>query len=559
MKPSTHPLRIETKLFLAGDGPAMEEAIQKMLTTKFEYEIDGLIFTPRSSGVAPPADRSGRKWMTVYKWKPASQNSIDFLLKIIPGEIVDTVSKEIVKQGELFVGRGSRDMFIYPRETMNGEYIRRQLPEELDKLADTNTYIPSFFQPDSPRDPDAYKILLPLNGKGIPVDIRGNKIEDNTIIECAYNMDTNQWIIMRTRYDKTYLYRVKRELQYGNDFNTANSVWTSMHVPITERMISNFVSSPTDTAFEDDAYYRDDLKRDSRVFKDVYVFTTKSRILSHKTNIHKNDTLLELACGRGGDMHKIKGSHPSKVVGLDFSLLNITAPSNGAAVRYLKDKTANPHGFIPPVLYVVGDMTSFPLFDQDDKYMPILLGHEKGTTEYLAQFEGLNVFDQVSCQFAMHYACESELIFRNFAKNIQAHCSDTFFGTCSDGKAIYSLLLGKKTQYFGKTRQIAGEYTKEYQDREKWSEEFGMPVKVFLESFDKPAVEYLVPFDKVVEIMKEHDFDLVESKMFSELYSDQTQLTLTKEQQLFSFSKSHFRIQAYEEDGREEGTSDSRT
>jgi ribA/ribD-fused uncharacterized protein len=300
-------------------------------------------------------------------------------------------------------------------------------------------------------------------------------------------------------------------------------------------MISNFVSSPSDTAFEDDAYYRDDLKRDSRVFTDVYSFHNRIKDDMYKTYIHKNDTVLELACGRGGDMHKIKKAHPSKVVGLDYSLINITAPSNGAAVRYLKDKAAHPHDFIPPILYVVGDMTEYPLFEQDDKYMPILLGNEKGSTEYLSKFEGLNVFDQVSCQFAMHYACESELIFRNFAKNIQAHCSNTFFGTCSDGKAIYSLLLGKKTQYFGKTRQIAGEYTKEYQDKEKWSEEFGMPVKVILESFDKPAIEYLVPFDKVVEIMKEHDFELVDSKMFSEIYSDQTKLSLTKEQQLFSF------------------------
>jgi len=535
MKPSMRPLRIETKLFLAGDGPAMEEAIQKMLATKFEYEIDGLIFTPRSSGVAPAADRKGRKWMTVYKWKPASQNSIDFLLKFVPGEIVDTTTKEIVKQGELFVGRGSGDVFIYPRETMTGEYVRRQLPEELDKLADMNTYIPSFFQPDNPREPDAYKILLPLNGKGVPVDIKGDKIEDNTIIECAYNTDTNQWSILRTRYDKTFLYRVKRELNYGNDFATANSVWTSMHVPITERMISNFISDPLNSSFEDDSYYRDDLKRDSRVFKDVYTFHRAIKQDMYKNYIQKNDKVLELACGRGGDMHLLKKSHPSKVVGLDFSLLNITSPSQGAAVRYLKDKAMNPHDFSPPILYVVGDMTQHPLFEQDDKYMSILLGNEKGSTEYLAQFEGLNVFDRVSCQFALHYACESETTFRNLAKNIQDHCSDTFFGTCSDGKAIYSLLLGKKTQYFGKTRQIAGEYTKEYTDREKWTEEFGLPVKVFLESFDRPAVEYLVPFDKVVEIMKEHDFELVESKLFSEIYSAQTQLTLTKEQQLFSF------------------------
>ena len=60
--PSMTPLRVETKLFLAGDGASMEDAIKTMLETQFEYQTDGLIFTPRISGVAPPDDRKGRTW-----------------------------------------------------------------------------------------------------------------------------------------------------------------------------------------------------------------------------------------------------------------------------------------------------------------------------------------------------------------------------------------------------------------------------------------------------------------------------------------------------------------
>ena len=82
MAPTQKPLRIETKLFLAGDGPSMEEAIQTMLSTEFEYETDGLIFTPKSSPVAPAEDRKGKTWLRVYKWKPPHMNTIDFLLKI---------------------------------------------------------------------------------------------------------------------------------------------------------------------------------------------------------------------------------------------------------------------------------------------------------------------------------------------------------------------------------------------------------------------------------------------------------------------------------------------
>jgi ribA/ribD-fused uncharacterized protein len=167
--------------------------------------------------------------------------------------------------------------------------------------------------------------------------------------------------------------------------------------------------------------------------------------------------------------------------------------------------------------------------------MPILLGAQSGSTDYLKQFEGLKAFEDVACQFAMHYACESEEKFRNFAKNVRDSCKEYFFGTCSDGKAIYSLLIGKETHLFGKDGRIAGEYTKQYKDKDTWSEDFGMPVKVMLESFVKPEIEYLVPFGKVTEIMEEMGFELAESKLFDEVYDGQTKSTFDDMEREFSF------------------------
>jgi hypothetical protein len=167
--------------------------------------------------------------------------------------------------------------------------------------------------------------------------------------------------------------------------------------------------------------------------------------------------------------------------------------------------------------------------------MPILLGSQTGHTDYLKHFEGLNSFEDVSCQFAMHYACESEETFRSFAKNVRDSCKEFFFGTCSDGQAIYSLLIGKNTHLFTVEGRVAGEYTKEYRDKDNWTEEFGMPVKVYLESFVKPEIEYLVPFGKVTEIMEEMGFELQESKLFSEIYENQTRITLGEMQRDFSF------------------------
>jgi hypothetical protein len=244
--------------------------------------------------------------------------------------------------------------------------------------------------------------------------------------------------------------------------------------------------------------------------------------------------------GRAGDLPRWKRAQPSKVVGIDISLANIDAKVQGAAIRYLESQKKNPHAYIPPSLFLEGDMGHFPLFEQQDKYMPILLGTETPPTEDLEQFRGLQEFDVASCQFAIHYTCETEENFREFVKNVHKHCKDTFFGTCLDGQSVYSLLMGKKTHLFGSEKQLAGEFTKLYEDRESWSEEFGLGVRVFLESFDKPAVEYLVPFGKVVEIFGEYGFSLQESVMFSELYETQKNISLTHEQQTYAFMNRTF-------------------
>jgi len=76
----------------------MEKAITQMLDTKFEYKTDGLIFTPRQSGVAPQADLNGATWTRVYKWKPAEQNSIDFLVRLKPTKVPNTLTGVVCLQ-----------------------------------------------------------------------------------------------------------------------------------------------------------------------------------------------------------------------------------------------------------------------------------------------------------------------------------------------------------------------------------------------------------------------------------------------------------------------------
>lgn len=532
------PFRIETKLFLAGDGPAMETAINRILDTKFEYPTDGLIFTPRNSPVAPITERKGDTWTSLYKWKPPHQNSIDFLVRFKPSESYDPVLKRQVFKGTLYVSRSPGTDILYPCETLTGEYTAPVLPVDLQRYTDR---VPSPFQPAAPRSPDASEILLPLDASRVPVDAEGTKIEDNTIIECARDTETGRWTVLRTRYDKTYQYRVLNQPQFGNDIATADSIWANVHNPVTDAMIRSIVTSPADDTYEDDLYYRDALESRDRVMSDIMGFHNKIKEELYKTYVKSGNTLLELAVGRGNDMHKWKKTKVSKVVGIDLSDSNINAPRQGACVRYLKLKADTPKETLPPALFVVADMTQ-PLRDQSSPYIKILTNQEPAPTPYLEKFLGLSEFDVISCQFAIHYACESEETFRRFVGNLTAHGKGIFFGTCMDGQAVYSLLVGTSGRVFrsggsnaAPGSQVWGEIRKEYADGSGWTEEFGKTITVKLESFEKPVTEYLVPFEKVSEILAENGYELIRTTMFADHYANQQTFTFEQEHRDFSF------------------------
>jgi ribA/ribD-fused uncharacterized protein len=208
----------------------------------------------------------------------------------------------------------------------------------------------------------------------------------------------------------------------------------------------------------------------------------------------------------------------------------------------------------------VGDMTQ-PLREQDNRYLKILLKEEPASTPYLEKFAGLSEFDVISCQFAMHYACESEETFRRFVGNLTAHGKGIFFGTCMDGQQVYSLLLGRNSRIFrsggssaAANNQVWGEIRKEYADGEGWKEEFGKSITVKLESFEKPVTEYLVPFEKVTEILAENGYELVRTTMFADHYSNQTTFTFEEDHKAFSFLHRSFAFKRVPVKPKEEET-----
>ena len=70
--------------------------------------------------------------------------------------------------------------------------------------------------------------------------------EDNTIVEFRYDQSREpgwKWVPIRVRYDKTAEYRQGLK-NYGNAYHVAESVWHSIHFPITNEMLKTGTNIP---------------------------------------------------------------------------------------------------------------------------------------------------------------------------------------------------------------------------------------------------------------------------------------------------------------------------
>jgi len=136
-------------------------------TQHLPHEIDGLIFQP-----VPDKYIAGQCNVTL-KWKPPTHNSVDFRLKIV---VEDRPGMLRTTSGHLFVG-GFDPPFAQMKAT-------KQLKEY-----------------------------------------------NNKIIECTFDMTTNQWQFMRERTDKSF----------PNSYNTAMAVCHSIKHPITKEILLDYI------------------------------------------------------------------------------------------------------------------------------------------------------------------------------------------------------------------------------------------------------------------------------------------------------------------------------
>jgi len=546
--------------------------LQRIKDDLYEYNTDGLIFTPTLYGVgSSKINEAGPTkkitWEYSFKWKPAYFNTIDFLVttkKMADGNdmvtpifengmnLSDTTQFNQYKTLILRVGFDEkRHGYINPCQDLldDKDYHSKDFQSKL--ADDEDSYVPMQFFPTDPYDPQAglCNIMLEKDGNNTHQMFTEERqvFGDDTVVEFRYDKTKEglwKWIPLRVRYDKTTDYRQGKR-SFGNDYKTANSNWHSIHNEITEEMITLGKNIPTEIV-SDDVYYNqttsEKLTGRMRDFHNLYV---KKMLIQSVSK--KGGTLIDYACGKGGDLPKWVSSNLSFVFGIDISNDNIENRLDGACARYLNYKKQ--FKTIPYCIFVRGNSSEnirsgkamysdksisitkniFGNMALDKKLGPVV---EKN---YGIGSEGFNVS---SCQFALHYMFQNKTTFYNFIRNVSecTRLNGYFIGTSYDGKAVFNM-LNKYPQ--GYSHEIYENDKKVWSIRKDYDATqfnnnnscLGYKISVYQDSINQTVPEFLVNYDFLTTELEKYGFELVKreeaktlglpegSGMFIELYN----------------------------------------
>ena len=534
----------------------------------FEYETDGLIFTPCNTGVA--SNKVGVAgplhkvtWDMSFKWKPLNQNTIDFLITTkknkngtdMVGNIfengVDNMKSEQLQQYKTIILRVGYDERKHGYINPCAAVIDDKLPHA-GEVDTSEGYKPAPFYPTNPYDPEACICNIPLredqNGVLQMFTSQDEIFDDETIVEFSYDATRPKhwrWVAERVRYDKTSEY--KRGIKnYGNAYHVANSNWYSIHNPITLEMITTGQNIPDELA-DDDVYYNkssgDNKTRSMRDFHNLFV----KKMLITKTAA-KGNTLIDYAVGKAGDFPKWIEAKLAFVFGIDLSKDNIENRLDGACARFLNYRKK--FYSMPYALFVNGNSgvnikSGDAMFTEKGKEIVRALFNDGPKDEsilgkgvYRQYGKATDGFNISSCQFALHYFFENIEKLNQFLKNV-SQCTKVggyFIGSCYDGASMFHALRSlERGKSIGlnidgdKIWEVTKEYSQTTYDPDISC--VGYAIDVYQDSINKTIKEYLVNFTYFTELMKSYGFELLKrdeavklgipnsSGMFSELFT----------------------------------------
>lgn len=498
----------------------VERIVSSLMDDPVPYGTDGVIFTPIESGVN---NYMGDKlfeirgtWSDVMKWKPPADNTVDFLLKIKESD----EKQARFREGDLFViGNLLTDEKLYALQEMGDRDFREEMRELENQVV--------------PFQGGVSRIQLETSANGEILARSGEAVITDTIVECAWDPSlpsyldeqAGGWVVRNIRWDKTALYRQGKIYGTMNTERTAKSVWeTAVKDPIALEDLWTSKEIYTDDAdgggeqTREGYFNRRGAREQSLLARmvDFHNLVVKRTLLVPTIRRDKGvspategNLLVDIACGKGGDIPRFMRSGARFILGLDVEPDNILNRDDGAIVRYLNHRlrATERRG-----RRAVG--MRFALADCGRDLYASETGMDEHSREVLKKMlrsGGLMAsgVDRVTCMFAVHYFFRDETTISTFFQNISrllkprkdSRTLPCFVACCFDGDKVVRMLEAEggddlKVSHYedGKMAwSIQGGYNRDEVGRgDRPVRGLGHEVSVYIETINNTHVEFLV-------------------------------------------------------------------
>jgi predicted NAD-dependent protein-ADP-ribosyltransferase YbiA (DUF1768 family) len=491
-------------LFAKEDETEIFAKCAQMLERDVNYHTDGLILTENK---APLPDKFGVRFNKQFKWKPAKDNTIDFLVKVVKDsetnqdkltDIIRPDSLDTVKYKtlRLYVGTSADPAYDDPRRTI---LMVKKLPSGRPGGRGAKKYRmrPVLFNPKSHEDSMASVCYLEAKediatgdwvvrcstSEDAPGVATGDPITNNSIVEMRYDPDPTlpsgwNWVPIRVRYDKTERFQGGSIDKTLNSIDTADSVWSSIHDPVTLHMIKTGSESPSpeeieqvkvakerSTAVSHRYYQKKSTIKNVSLVKGMSNFhnlaikgdiLTKPILQNMALGLPAKKKVLDTSIGKGGDLNRYK-ENVEFLLGIDIDAEGIRDPDEGAYRRYLDtlvEASKSRFESVPTMLFLIGDSSksyangSSGINEEESDMMRSTFGRVNPASRVPPYVDGKckgqlkDGADLITSMFSIHYYFESKQKWEGFLANLRDNLKvgGFFVCCCFDGNFVTSLL-----------------------------------------------------------------------------------------------------------------------
>ena len=504
---------------------------------QYDYNIDGLIFTPTKLGVfsyyankqVELENINNFNWNKVLKWKPPEQNTIDFIVIEKQKHKLSSDGKTY-KEYVLHIVYNSTNMEPIPVSTGLKMIKYKQKP------FNKNIYVLKPFTIDDIEQ----TVFIETDHNGKCYTNHKEEILNHSVVEFSYDNLTvllakeKRWIPLRIRHDKNKVYNFGQgEInKTANSYLVAVGIWRSIINEVSTDIITG--KQPIETNIKKyltglDTYYTRNISSNNLISNKMNKFHNhiiKSYLYSINVKTQNNKkALLELACGQGSDLTRWINNKFTYILGVDYTLDNITNPKAGIYSRYFNSKIVKK---TDKMIFVAGDCSkslrngkAAENIDTDSRdVLRHLFDKPNKNYQFIDNFP--KTFQLISCMFSIHYFFENEEMLDGFIKNVVENLDENgkFILTFMDKKLVKKELekngkaIGKDINSDSTVWAIIRKYNQNQVSK------YNQKIDVFIENTGRLISENLVDLDLLIGKLSVFKINLIATETFKETFDE---------------------------------------